>query len=781
MFQSILNLVYRSFTRNLSFSLITLSSLILGITTALLMFVWMKYELAYNRSLIDSDRTFAILMNDNVDGEIHTEEGTRIPLVDFLTHDVPDVEAVTRISNTRMVLTHGDKSIQKRGVYGDSSFFKVHVPAHLSGNMNHVLLNNRSITISQKLAIELFGTDNVLGKTIVMDHKDEFMISGIFAPYPENSSFNYFDFVLPWAARRKDADDWVNHDVKLYHASARDAVEKKIDQKIVQTYPTDDTKSLLFGMNDWRLHWNFENGKSAGGRIVYVVIFSIASLFVLVMSCVNYMNIATARATKRTREIGVRKMTGATQTVLIRQFMTESLMMTSVAVVLSLLLAQLLLPAFNQLVGVQLSFSVFDPTIIVGSIGIGMLTGLLAGIYPALVLSSFKPAVVLKANLYSHVSGAGFRNGLVVFQFTLSVVMIFCALVMWMQTDFLLKKDLGYDKHRIINVWMERERRDVAALDNLRAMVLSHSAVESAAFSGASPMEINGYADCNRVTAPLPTPLPFYGVNIDDNTLTTLKFEIVAGRNFSRKLASDSNNFILTQSAAKLLGFDQPIGQRILYTMYSQQVGEIIGVVKDFQNDDIHIAEKPVVFAFGKPQYLGNLFVRYQEGKLDEVLSHLKNIHEKIQPGIPLNYSFLDSDFETQLFREKLLKTISIAFTVIAVAIACLGLFGLILFNTQRRTREVGIRKVLGASEKQIIIMLCRTVVPFVFYSLLLAFPIAYYLMQNFLEDYPSRITISLNLFLSVTSMVMFMTLLTVSYQSIKTARQKTVESLKIE
>jgi putative ABC transport system permease protein len=356
--------------------------------------------------------------------------------------------------------------------------------------------------------------------------------------------------------------------------------------------------------------------------------------------------------------------------------------------------------------------------------------------------------------------------------------MIFCALVLWRQTDYLLKKDLGYDKHRVLNIWMDKVN---TSFDNLRSMVMAHAGVESAAFSGASPMEINGYADCNRVTDPLPTPLPFYGVNIDDEVLSLLKFELVAGRNFSRTLASDSNNFIVTESAARLLGFNEPVGQRISYTMYSQQEGEIVGVVKDFQNDDIHIAEKPVVFAFGKPQYLMNLFVRYQEGRLDEVLAHLKGVFEKIQPGIPMNYSFLDGDFEVQLYRETLLKKISISFTIIAVAIACLGLFGLVLFNTERRTKEIGIRKVLGATNKQIIWMLGRRVIPFIFYALLLAFPIAYYLMENFLEEYPNRIPLAPGLFITVTILVLLMMLLTVTYQSIKAARQKAVDAIKIE
>jgi ABC-type antimicrobial peptide transport system permease subunit len=635
--------------------------------------------------------------------------------------------------------------------------------------------------ISQKLALELFGTDDVIGKPILLDKKIEHFISGVYEPYPENSHFNYIHFILPFDSRPKNSDDLFNHDVKLFNASSRESVEKKLDQKLAQLYPhnAENPKSLLFGLKDWRLHWQFKNGKSSGGRITYVVIFSIASLFVLVMSCVNYMNIATARATKRTREIGVRKMTGATQSVLIRQFMTESLIMTSIAVLISILLTNLLLPFFNQLVGLQLTISFFDPTVIAGLLCITLLTSLIAGSYPALVLSSFKPAIVLKGSLFTNVSGAGFRNSLVVFQFALSVVMIFCAVVVWKQTDFLLKKDLGYDKYRVINVWLERHN-DIS-FENIRSMVASHSSIESASFGGASPMEVNGHSDCNRITSPLSNPLPFYGANIDEHFLSTLKFKLVYGRNFSHNLASDSSNFIITQSAAKLLGFDNPIGQRISYTMFGKQEGEIIGVIKDFQNDDIHIPVKPVVFVFGKPQFYGSLFVRYQEGRHEEAITHLKNIFNKIQPGMPLNYSFLDSDFEDQLYREAMLQKISIIFTFVAVSIACLGLFGLVLFNAQRRTKEIGIRKVLGASEKQIILMLCRNVVPFVFYSILFAFPIAYYLMQNFLDDYPTRITISVNLFFTVAGLISFMVLLTISYQSIKAARQNAIESLKAE
>jgi putative ABC transport system permease protein len=358
---SILLFVVRNFIRNLSFSAITLSSLVVGITTTLLFFVWVNYEFTYNKSVVHHERIFALLLNNKVEGEIHTEEGTSIPLMDFLENEVAEVEAVTRIENKNGMLANGEISIHKTGVYGDSSFFTVHPPDQLQGNAVRALVNNRSIAISKTLASELFGDDDALGKTILIDRKTEYSISLVFSPYPQNSSFRYINFVLPFSARPKDANDWVNHDIKLFDPSTRERVEKRIDQKIAQLSPQEDTQSFLFAVTDWRLHWSFENGKVSGGRIVYVIIFSISGLFVLLMACINYMNISTAQATRRMREIGVRKMTGATQTNLIRQFMFESLILTSAAALLSILMAYLLLPLFNELVGVQLVLSFADP------------------------------------------------------------------------------------------------------------------------------------------------------------------------------------------------------------------------------------------------------------------------------------------------------------------------------------------------------------------------------------------------------------------------------------
>lgn len=779
MIRSVITFVLRSFMRNLSFSFIAISSLVLGITTALLMFMWVNRELHYNRAIPDNERIFALLIHGNVEGEIHTEDGTAVPLIDFLTHEVPEVEAVTRRRFTRSIVSQGEKFVQKFGVYADSTFFNVHTPPHLAGNADKMLTNANSIALSQKLAMDLFGTDQVLGKTIVIDHKDEYLVTGVFAPFPDDTDFDEIQFVRTFPAHALREDEWISHYIKLYDAASREAVEKKIDRKLAEVNQTGNDKSLLFAVRDWRLYWHFENGKQSGGRIVYVILFSIASLFVLLISCVNYVNIATARATKRAREIGVRKMTGATQGVLIRQFMTEAFIMTSAAALVSVLLTELLVPSFNLLTGAKLKMDLTDPVLLAALAIVVTATSFLSGLYPALVLSSFRPAIVLKGNLYSNISGQGFRKGLVVFQFTLSVVLIFCAWVIWQQIDYLLTKDMGYDKHRVINVWLNSPQP--GSLDHVRSQVLAHTSIESAGFGGASPMEVNGYADCNRVTSPFVKPLPFYGANTDAYTLPTLKFKFLAGRNFSPDIASDSSNFIVTESAAKLLGFADPIGQRISYNMFGEQQGEIIGVIQDFQNDDIHIAAKPVVFVLGKPRYIRNLFVLYREGKREEAVAHLQQVFEKVQPGVPLSLSYLDADFEDQLFQEKLLRNISLAFTFIAIAIACLGLFGLVLFHAQRRTKEIGIRKVLGASVPQVVYLLFRDFLPPVFYAMVIAFPLAYYLMQHFLSDYPTRIDIGTATFLTVSGTVLALAFLTVIYQSVKAARQNTVESLKTE
>jgi putative ABC transport system permease protein len=780
MLYSIVILTFRNLFRNLSYSLTTIIGLVVGLTTTILTFLWVSYEVGYNRFHSGNERVYALLANEQVDGEIVTGDEIPIPF-DYLVNEIPEVESATRIDNTFLKLTNGKNSIQKRGVFADSGFFHVHVSKFIAGNTLKPLPDNHSIAISKSTADLLFENGDALGKTILINENQELKVAAVYNSYPMNSDLRHIEFVLPFHAKeRADDDIWHNVRLKLYPVSSLQAVEQKINNKLIEVLNDEGSiSSLLFCMTDWRLKWNFENGKQSGGRIIYIIIFTISGILILSMACINYMNIATARSTVRAREIGVRKITGATQAALVRQFMTESFLTIFLSTLISLVASYFLLPIVNEFTGTTLSLSLTNSPFLVGLFAIIFFTGLLAGSYPAMVLSSFKPATVLKGNWHSSLSGGGLRKTLVVFQFTLSVTMIFCSLTMWQQTNYLLKKDLGYDKQNIINVWLDGNTQ--FSLENIKADLLAHTSIASAAFGGASPMEINGWAEANRVENPLPNPVMLYSSNIDKDFLSVLKFELVQGRNFSPDIASDSSNFIITQKTADVLGFKNPIGQRIQCMAYGEQKGEIIGVIKDFHHNDIHQPINPVVLIYGKNEYLANLFVRYNPQQLESAISHLKLIFQKYSPGTVLNYSFLDNDFENQFYTEKLLKKLSIGFTIIAIVISCLGLFSLTLFNTQRRTKEIGIRKVLGATVQQIMAMLNRDFISPIIISFLIAFPLAYSLMTKYLEGYPFHISISVFSFVMVAFVMIIIVLLTASYQSFKVATKNPTDSLKAE
>jgi len=778
MLRSILSVVFRNFFRNLSYSIISMGSLVVGLTTALLIFLWVIYELGFDRGQPDKDRIFAVLSNELGDGEIETSEETPAAMADYLANGVPEVESVTRVDGSRKLISFEKKSVIKRGIYADTEYFRIFEPEIVIGNPLNPFPDNHSIVISQGLALLLFERGDAIGKIVALDLHTEFKVTGVFFNFPENSSWNDKDFILPYSARPK-SEEWLKLYVKLNRDASREGLERKIDVKLREILGHQDTRALLFPMTDWRLRWSFENGEVSGGRIVYVILFSVTALFILVMACVNYINLATARAAKRAREIGVRKMTGATQAVLASQFMIESLTITFTATNVSLAIGYLILPLFNQLVGITLSFSFTDPLLLAGLFSIALFTGLLAGSYPALLLSSLKPAIVLKGNLYSALIGAGLRKALVIFQFTLSITLIFCAIVMWQQTNYLLKKDLGYDNNHVINVWLNA---DGLPVEGIKTEILADPSVISAGFGHTSPMEVNGYAEANWQANSSGSPVLLYGTSADHDLLNTLKFKFVQGRNFSREVASDSSNFIITRKTAEVLGFNNPIGQKISYNMFGHQEGEIIGVIEDFHHNDIHSPISPVIFTFSRSNtIINNIFVRYEDDKLEQALLHVKTVFNKFRPGTPLEYSFLDSEFEGQFYNEKLLGNLSIWFNAIAVIIACLGLLGLTIFNAQRRTKEIGIRKVLGASVNQVVIMLCRDFIRPVMFSFLLAFPVAYYLMQKFLEGYAFRITISAFSFLLVGLIMAGLVVLTVSYQSFQAATRNPVESLKTE
>lgn len=778
MLRSILSLTARHFFRNIYFSSLTLGSLVIGISVVILVGLWNRYEFSYDRQDPEAERVFLVMSNELFEGEIQTGEEFNVPLVDFLSKELPEVEAATRIDNTGQQLTVGDTRVRKDGIAVDSGFFRMFRTRIVEGNADRTFSSNRSMAISHVLAELLFRGESAVGKTIQLDGNREFFVTAVFEAFPRNNSLHYVDFVLPYESIPHAPDEWTDYYVKLLPGASIEGVQAKIDRKLAVLLPEGKTTSFLFALTDWRLHWNFVNGKPTGGRIVYVVIFTVTAAFILLMACINYINLATTRASRRAKEIGVRKVTGATQAILVRQFLTESVLLSVLATGISVLLVTLALPVVNAFTGLPLAVDWNDTILLAGLACITLFTGLAAGVYPAFLLSSMRPALVLKGNVFSALSGAGIRKVLVGFQFALSIGMIFTALMMWKQTDFLLKRDVGYDKHNVINVWLPTDV--MRPNEALKTELVRHPSVKAVAYSGASPMEINGYADVRYAGMPA-EPVYLYGVTVDFDMIPALELRMVEGRNFSRHRPADSMNFIINRKAAELMGFDDPIGQRISYSMYSEKTGEIIGVIEDFHNDDIHLPIAPVIFVPGRTTELFNLFVRYEEGRMEEALAHLKTTFDRLYPGVHFAHSFLDEDFETQMSREIFLGKLSLALTGIAILIAVLGLLGLTMFSVERRTREVGIRKVLGASVPQVMVLFFREFTRPALVSMVVAFPVASYLLERYLAGFAYRIPFTLWSFLLVALGALTVLLLVVSFHTYKAAVSNPVEALKSE
>jgi predicted permease len=779
MLRSILTLTARHFFRNLYFSAITLGSLVVGISVVVLLFLWDRYEFSYDRQDPDAGRVYVVLNNERMDGEIQTSEEFNIPLADFLVHELPEVEATARIDNSEQQFTVGQTSLRETGIYSDSTFFRVFPATFLEGSPEQPLSGTRSIAISDALARRLFRDTPALGKFLMLDGKREFVVSAVYKEYPRNNSLYYVDFVLPFYAKPRQPDEWVNYYVKLYPSADKAQVEKKIDAHLSKVFGHDKITSYLHVLTDWRLRWNFENGKPSGGRIVYVVIFNITGAFILLMACVNYVNLATARASRRAREIGVRKVTGATQRVLVRQFLTESLILSGMASMLAVGLVAMLLPTIRAFLGLPLVLEWSDPTVLTGVVGIAIAAGLMAGTYPAFLLSAVRPAAVLKGNVYATLAGAGVRKALVTFQFALSIGLVFVALLMWKQTDFLLGRDVGYDKHNVINVWLPTDV--IKPQEALKTELARHPSVKAVAFAGASPMEINGYTEVKWPGMPSGQPTNLYGVTIDFDMIPTLGLKLVAGRNFSPDRPADSSNYIINRKAAEIMGLENPIGQQISYSMYREQKGEIIGVIDDFHNDDIHLPIAPVVFVAGRPTELFNLFIRYEEGRAEEAVANLKTVFAKFYPGVSFTHTFLDDDFEMQMYREIFLGKISMALTVIAILIAVLGLLGLTLFSVERRTKEVAIRKVLGASVPQVMVLFFREFVRPALVAFVIAFPLANYFIQQYLEAFAYRVPVTAFTFLSIACGAILVIGAVVSFHTYKAAVTNPVDALKWE
>lgn len=790
MLRNYLATAIRKFLRNPIYSSINVTGLVLGLTCSIFIFLWVRDEWSYNRYSEDNDRVFKVLENQfSSDGTITTVDWTSGIIAETLRAQFPEVEQAARLTSSDVKLFRvGEKAYYEYGDYADGTLLEVLNLHLIEGDLHNPLPDHQSVAISKKMATRYFNHSDVVGNTLQMNNTSYLTITAVFEDLPENTTTK-FDFILPIDRYIKEEgidiskwenEGWMETLVKLKEPHLSASINKKITGLLKKHNKEYHAELFLFPFIDWRLYANFENGQQSGGRIGYVISFSIVAVFILIIACINFMNLSTARSASRSKEVGVRKVAGASRGVLIKQFIAESVMLSFFALLISLMLVHALLPAFNMFTKKDLSIDYLNPAITGSLLAITLATGMLAGSYPAFFLSAFRPAAVLKGNILSGFKGSSLRKTLVVFQFSLSMIIIVCAWVVNDQITYMRNKNLGFDKK---NVVMIRSNPEISrAYERFRNQLLQRPAILSVALGAANPMEINGGGGLQWEGKPANDDTYFNMANCDYDYVETLRFTLTAGRNFSRSFPADTANYVITEGAARVLGFTDPIGRHL---RNNGRDGEIIGVVRDFHNLGIRETYQPAVLTLGKSDAdfgrWATLFVRYEPGKTEEALATIREIYKTNSPVFPIQFSFLDEDYEWQFRTEIMASTLTRCFTVMAIVISCLGLFGLTLFSTEKRKKEISVRKVLGASVSSLIVLLCSDFVRLIVYAVLIACPIAYHLTESFLSRYVYHAQLNAWVF-ALPAVAMFVIALSIiGYQSAKAAYHNPVDGMRGE
>lgn len=784
MLRNYIQVAFRYFIRYRGYSLLNVVGLSIGLTSAMLILLWVHDELTFDTHFPDRERIFRIMENQTYsDGETYTFAATPGPLAEALITEIPEIQLACRTTwFDRLLLSNNTDSYYELGFYADSTIFSLFGFPMLQGDPDSPLPDDKSISISKKMATKYFGKEACVGKVLRIGKDFDVTITSVFADHPENSQFK-FDFILPFSVYLKNnswLDNWGSNAIQTYVKLTDARYERKVNQMLKGFINKHDNNAIaepfLFPVKDWRLRGAFREGHQVGGRIVYVQTFFFIALFLIIIACINFMNMATARASLRTKEVGIRKTVGAQKWNLVLQFMSEAFLNVAAALILSILSTQLLIPFFNTLTGKEIVLDFGNPYGWIIIAAIFFFTGLLSGSYPAFFLSSFKPVLVLKGNSLRTQRGAFIRKHLVVFQFVLSIILISGATIIFNQIEYVRTKNLGFDRANIITFSKTQE-----LVSNTRAFMndmLQSPHVRAIAMADQNPMNIgssNGGAKWPGMTPG--EDILFQVINCDHNFIPAMGFEIIQGRNFSPDRPADSVAFLISQESANRMGLTNPIG--LTLDFYGQK-GEIIGVVKDFHSWSFQHGLQPVVFVLGDKPWQ-RFYLKYEPEKTTEVIDLLTDTYKKYEQVFPLEYKFLDDEFEAMYRSEMTLGKLALYFTCVAILISSIGLFGLASFVMERRTKEIGIRKVMGASVGSIIQLVGMEFIKLVLMAVGIGCPIAYYIMKGYLNQYAFHVELRIADFITAALLLMTISITTVLYQVITASTTNPVSSLRNE
>lgn len=793
MFKNYLKTAWRNIARNKVHSFINIAGLSVGMAVAIVIALWLWDETSFNKNFDNYSRIAQVMQNQTFNGEVQTWQNVPAPLGPALLKDYgSDFKYVVR---SGYVGDHpfeiGNKKLKRSGTYMEPQATKM-----LSLNMvqgTDVGLNSiDGILLSESSAKALFNSTDAVGKVLKIDNNVEAIVKGVYKDLPYSSSFADLTFIAPWDMLMKTEGlekvlqhPWGASWFQTYIQIADNADMQKVSAKISKVKSrnmgadADKNNSAIFlnPMRRWHLYGDFKNGVSTGGKIMYVWLFGITGIFVLLLACINFMNISTARSEKRAREVGIRKTMGSARSQLIFQFFNESLLTTFIAFIASLFLVQLTLPFFNNLAGKQIQILWHNPVFWAASLGFSILTGLVAGSYPALYLSSFKPVKVLKGAFRAGRFASVPRKTLVVLQFTVSVILIIGTIVVFKQIQFAKNRPVGYNRNGLVIINSDKIqdhfdafRNDLIATGTVTEIAQTESEITNLYIT-------NSGFDWKGKNPAMQEEFATMGVSTEFGK--TAGWQLIDGRDFSKDFKSDSSAIIINEAAIPYLGFKHPVGESIRWG--KNETMHIIGVVKNMVTQNPYDPIKQSFFYLRKGN-LGNINIRVNpSSNMSNALANIKTVFTKYCPGNTFEYKFADDEYAKKFDSEERIGKLASTFAVLAIFISCLGLFGMASFMAEQRTKEIGVRKVLGASVFNLWRLMSREFVVLVVISLLIAAPTAYYFMHNWLLNYQYRTNIAWWVFAATGAGALFITLCTVSYQSIKAALMNPVKSLKSE
>jgi putative ABC transport system permease protein len=784
MLQHTLLLIYRNFRRFKTTFFINLVGLSVGLAGALTIYLWVYDEWSFDRYHATTGRLFQVLENQRTAEGISTH-GTAPLLAQALAEEMPEIQYAAVATPPHFfpgfTLVAKEKNVRVEAKFAGKDFFRIFSYPLLQGDASQVLANRTAAVLSQKMAVALFGTAaNAVGKTVewqLADLKQTVVVTGVFGPIPTNST-DQFDVVLSFDAFKGimkmgesikwDQDGPFNTFVVLREGADEAQFQAKIGGLLQHKLATNKDRALLVQpYADQYLHGEYANGVPSGGRIEYVRLFSAIAVFILVIAGINFMNLATAKASRRLKEIGVKKTLGASRFSLVAHYLAESVLMSFVALLIALALVDLLLPQFNAITGKQLALA-FTPRLVLSALGITLITGLLAGSYPAIYLSGLRPVEVLKGQLTGSAADLWTRKGLVVFQFMVSVLFIVCVWVIQRQIAFVESKNLGYNRNGVVAFEAAgraqlQPKTFLAELKQLPGVVNASGMWGTlvGTYGAGHPVEWEG----RQILA--------NNLGVNYGMLETLGITLKEGRSFSPQFRTDSMQIIVNEALVASLGMQNPVGQ-----LLDNQ--RIVGVARNFHYESLHEKVKPYIFRL-EPLAAGNILVRLAPGREQETIRRIQQFYAAFNPGLTLTYHFLDEDFQAQYAAERRVGVLAQYFAGLAILISCLGLFGLTAFTAERRRKEIGIRKVLGASEFSIVYLLSSDLTKLVGVAILLALPVSYVVVKQWLESFEYRISLGVWYFLGAALVAVAVAWLTIGAQAWKASRASPILSLRDE